>query len=41
MSNHRWKEPDFSTCEKCGDKDWMASKDCPVEDEQGEANEDE
>lgn len=20
---HVWKSPDLSTCEKCGDKDWM------------------
>ena len=24
-TGHTWKEPDFSTCDKCGDKDWMGT----------------
>ncbi len=27
-SGHAWKEPDLSTCDLCGDKDWMADKYC-------------
>ena len=28
MSGHIWGDPDLSTCELCGDKDWMADKEC-------------
>lgn len=28
MAQHEWETPDLSTCSKCGDKDWMADKEC-------------
>ena len=28
MSEHSWKEPEFETCELCGDKDWMQPTVC-------------
>ncbi len=28
MKEHVWEEPDLSTCELCGHKDWMADGPC-------------